>query len=133
MIIADLKRDGKTIVDIDVNKKPSPSDKLSIKVYDPRGVLIDIYQFTVVPVISLTSVTIAYTQPWSYQQNGNILVAKNANMQVNLNLVSGDVEQVTNNGKSVWNSGARLMVLPLTAIWAPKDFSEAMLKKWIDL
>ncbi|WP_183578329.1 glycoside hydrolase family 2 TIM barrel-domain containing protein [Mucilaginibacter sp. X5P1] len=114
LIKADLKRDGKTTINVAVNKKPSPADKLTIKVYDPRGVLIDIYQFTVVPSISLVSATQTNTQPWSYQQNENTLIAKNQNIQVNFNLATGDVEQVTNNGKSVWNTGARLMVLPLT-------------------
>ncbi|WP_183564098.1 glycoside hydrolase family 2 protein [Mucilaginibacter sp. SP1R1] len=114
LITADLKRDGKTTADIAINKKPSPTDKLTIKVYDPRGVLIDIYQFAVVPDISVVSATKTNAQPWSYQQNGNILIAKNANTQVSFNLVNGDVEQVANNGKNVWNTGARLMVLPLT-------------------
>ena len=113
-IKADLKRDGKTTADITIKKKPLSTDKLTIKVYDPRGVLIDIYQFTVMPGISLVSAAKTITQPWIYQQNGNTLIAKNQNIRVDFSLGSGDVEQVTNNGKVVWATGARLMVLPLT-------------------
>jgi len=115
LITADLKRNGKTTAHVAVPKKPSPADKMTIKVYDPRGVLIDIYQFAVVPSVSdLTSAQKTVGQPWSYSQTGNTLTAKSGNINVQFNLAGGDVMQVTNNGKSVWNAGARLMVLPLT-------------------
>jgi len=115
LITADLKRNGKTTAHVMVNKKPSPSDKMTVKVYDPRGVLIDIYQFSVVPsVTDLTAVQKVTAQPWTYHQNGNILTAKSAQLNVQFNLSSGDIEQVNNNGKNIWNAGTRLMVLPLT-------------------
>ncbi|WP_295712691.1 glycoside hydrolase family 2 TIM barrel-domain containing protein [Mucilaginibacter sp.] len=113
LIKADLKRDAKTTADIAISKKPSSSDKLTIKVYDPRGVLIDIYQFSVVPAVSIVTSSKTNVDPWSYQQNQNTLIAKTANMQVNFNLANGDIEQVTNEGKNVWTTGTRLMVLPL--------------------
>ncbi len=114
LIKADLKRDDKTNANIAINKKPRPGDKLTINVYDPRGVLIDIYQFTVVPGISLVSVAKTNVQRWGYHQNGDILTAKNQNIQVDFNMTTGDIEKVTNNGKNVWNTGLRLMILPLT-------------------
>jgi len=114
-ITADLKRNGKTTAIVAIDKKPSSTDKMTIKVYDPRGVLIDIYQFAVVPTINqMASLVKTTRQPWNYTQNGATLTAKNGSMQVNFNTTSGDIEQVTNNGKNVWNTGTRLMVLPLT-------------------
>lgn len=115
LIEADLKRNGKTTANVTVNKKPLPSDKMTIKVYDPRGVLIDIYQFAIVPTVTdLTSVQKTVGLPWTYTQKGSTLTAKSGKVSVQLNLANGDVEQVTNNGATVWNTGARLMVLPLT-------------------
>jgi len=115
LITADLKRNGKTTANVMVSKKPLPTDKMTIKVYDPRGVLIDIYQFAVVPTVTdLTAAPKAAGQSWIYSQSGNTLTAKNGSLNVQFNLVSGDVEQVSNNGKQVWNTGTRLMVLPLT-------------------
>ncbi|MNK54419.1 Evolved beta-galactosidase subunit alpha [compost metagenome] len=56
LITADLKRNGKTTANVAVPKKPAAADKMNVKVYDPRGVLIDIYEFAVVPTITdLTS------------------------------------------------------------------------------
>ncbi|WP_316816287.1 glycoside hydrolase family 2 TIM barrel-domain containing protein [Pedobacter nyackensis] len=114
-ITADLKRNGKTTVMVAVDKKPLSTDKMTIKVYDPRGVLVDIYQFAVVPSVSqIASPAITTGRSWTYSEKGSMLTAKNGTMQVVFNLIDGDVTQVTNNGKNVWNGGARLMVLPLT-------------------
>jgi len=115
IITADLKRNGKTTANVKVNKKPLSTDKMLIKVYDPRGVLIDIYEFVVTPTITdLTAVKKTEDQLWSYSQTANALIAKNGAIKVQVNLTNGDVEQVSQNGKAVWNTGARLMVLPLT-------------------
>jgi len=115
LITADLKRNGKTTANVAVPKKPAAADKMNVKVYDPRGVLIDIYEFAVVPTITdLTSAQKTVSEQWSYSQSANTLTAKNGSVKVQFNLTSGDVEQVSQNGKTVWNTGARLMVLPLT-------------------
>ncbi|WP_316792553.1 glycoside hydrolase family 2 TIM barrel-domain containing protein [Pedobacter frigoris] len=114
-ITADLKRNKSTTVNVAVGKKPLSKDKMMVKVYDPRGVMVDIYEFSVVPgVKEVTEHASAAGQSWSYTQKGSILTAKNASIEVKFNLSSGDVEQVTKGGKSLWNTGARLMVLPLT-------------------
>ena len=114
LITVDLKRNGKTTVNINIKNKPAPTDKMTIKVYDPRGVQVDIYQFDVVPMVSdITPVQKNVNQPWSYSQTDNTITAKSGNLNVKYNLASGNVTQITNNGATIWNTGAQLMVLPL--------------------
>lgn len=113
-ILTDLKRNGKTTTSIAIGKPPLASDQLMVKVYDPRGVLIDIYQFSVVPTIDrIQPAPKTAGQLWSYTKNGNRLIAKNGNLSVHFNLISGDIEQVSKNKASIWTEGPRLMVLPL--------------------
>ncbi len=114
LITADLKRNFRTTVLLEIAKRPAPADKMTIKVYDPRGIMVDIYQFAVMPVINeITPATPSSAQAWSYSQNGNILTARYDKVQVKFNSVSGDVEQVTKNGTTIWDAGTRLMILPL--------------------
>ncbi|HEY9257133.1 glycoside hydrolase family 2 protein [Chitinophaga sp.] len=116
-ITADLKRNEKNVTLLNIAQKPTASDKMTVKVFDPRGVQIDIYQFAIVPVISPMDVLSGTTTPaqaWNYTQNGNTLTASNADMKINFNLTTGDIEQVTKNNKSIWVDGSRLMVLAVT-------------------
>ena len=115
LIKADLKRNGKTTANIEIAKKPASTEKMTVKVYDPRNVLIDIYQFDVVPTITdLTLSTKPVYAPWNYTQIGNTLTAKSGNINVQFDLSSGDITEVSRNGKNIWNTGVRLMTLPLT-------------------
>lgn len=115
LISADLARNGKTTADVTINRKPLSGDKMTVKVYDPRGVMVDIYQFTVIPTLTdLTAAPKAPVKPWIYNRTGNILTAKSGRLNVQVNLSSGEVEKIANNGTTVWAAGVRLMVLPLT-------------------
>jgi beta-galactosidase len=114
-ITADAKRNGKASAVLPIIKKPSATDKVMIKVFDPRGILIDMYQFAVTPTISsMDSLTSKAGQAWSYIQNGNTLTATNADLKINFNLTNGDIEQITKNNKNIWVAGTRLMILAVT-------------------
>lgn len=115
-ISADLKRNGKTVVAIATDKEPGADDKMTIKVYDPRGILIDIYQFAVVPTVNqIEAQAKTGGQSWSYIQNGNMLTAQCGSVKVKFNLACGDVEKIEKNNINIWTTGARLMILPLNA------------------
>lgn len=114
-ITANLTRNNKTTATINMRNKPNPGEKMVIKVYDPRGIWVDSYQFVVAPIVEQLATT--KKQPahvWKYLQNENILTATAGGISIKTDLTSGEVQQVTKNGKPVWSSSAKLMVLPLT-------------------
>jgi len=111
----DLKPGGSSKLSLTVKNRPSSSDKLTIKVFDPRNVLIDIYQFDIVPtVVQSNGENKDDGQAWSYQQESNSLVGKSKELEIRLNLSNGNLEQIKKDGKSVIVSNAQLMILPLT-------------------
>jgi beta-galactosidase len=115
VIKADAQRNGKTTIEIPVEKKPSQTDKMTINVYDPRGVLVDTYQFNLLQKNNGTALAQSAVKNWVYAKNGNILQAKSDKTSISFNLSTGDIEKITDNEKEIWNAGSRLMVLPLTA------------------
>ncbi|WP_316790385.1 glycoside hydrolase family 2 protein [Pedobacter frigoris] len=99
---------------IDLNDKPANTDDLTLNVFDARGVLIDTYQFKVVPQLSHTAVTASSKARWKYDQKNDILTAGNGEIQLQFNTTTGEFLQISRNGKKILSNTARLMVLPLT-------------------
>jgi len=111
----DLKSGASSKLSLAVNNRPSSKDKLTIKVFDPRNVLIDSYQFDVVPtVIQSDTENKDDAQSWRYQQESDYLVAKSKALDIRLDLTNGNLEQIKKDRKVVLVSNAQLMILPLT-------------------
>lgn len=115
-IKADAKPGASATVSIALSERPTAGSPLTINVYDARNVLVDTYQFDVVPTVIVSSDTKAKEeiQSWSYQQESGVLRAKNKDLEIKLDLNDGNLMQLKKGGMTVMGSNAQLMILPLT-------------------
>jgi len=93
--------------------QPATTDELAIKVYDPRGVLVDEYVFkNILPSIRVKTPEPVTTAVWKYSKRNGQLSAKARELELKFNTVTGDL-QIFSNGQLVCDGLATLMVLPL--------------------
>jgi beta-galactosidase len=113
IINAVAKAGARITVPVELSLQPAYGEKLTINVRDPRGLLIDTYQFQIMPKLT-TPVTASTATPLIYSQSGNVITAKNKNVSISFNQATGDLSQISSNGATVLQNGIRLMVLRLT-------------------
>jgi beta-galactosidase len=113
-IVADVKPGASSKLSLALNNRPSPVDPLMIKVFDARNVMIDVYQFDVVPAVVTVAEKNEDPQSWTYQQEQDRLITKNKRLDIRLNLKNGNLEQIRKEGKTIILSNGQLMILPLT-------------------
>lgn len=113
LIKANAKAGARITAPVVVAAQPAYGEILTVNVTDPRGVLIDTYQFQIMPK-QAEKESVAVAAPFVYSQNGNLITAKNQHIKVVFNQATGDLQQLTNKGANVLNNGIRLMILRLT-------------------
>ncbi|ETZ22075.1 hypothetical protein N824_24435 [Pedobacter sp. V48] len=111
----DLKSGMSTKLSIELKERPKVLDQLTMKVFDARNVMIDIYQFDVVPTVTVFDTDDPNSaQSWSYRQEPGILIAKNKGLEIKINLNNGNLEQLKKEDQTVMGCNGQLMILPLT-------------------
>jgi beta-galactosidase len=96
-------------------QKPSYSDTMFVKIFDPRNVLVDKYAFTnLVPQATNITESKKSSAIWRYTQQNGLVQALSKNRSVHLNTTDAALG-IFLNGKPVIKGVAQLMLLPLNS------------------
>jgi beta-galactosidase/beta-glucuronidase len=104
---------GKAIaISIQLKSRPSMGDELYLEVKDPRGVVIDQYQFRVLLQINITKLTNVVSSP-TIEENEQTITVKSENITLLFNKKNGTLSTIRTNKGLTQIAIPQLMILPL--------------------
>ena len=107
-------KSGKTVtLPILFKSQPTNGDELYLEVKDARGVIVDQYQFRIIPLVTITQIVQQGTPP-IVEEDETKLVAKTKDHTLLFDKKSGTVTSINATNSPALINIAGLMVLPLT-------------------